>query len=42
MAHWRFWLCPSPQLFFCLFVFFFIVVLAYSLVMWWSESVINK
>ena len=39
MAHWRFWLSPSPHL------FFFLVVLAYfvMLVMQWSEFVIcNK
>ena len=52
MAHWCFWLSPSPQLFFFLFFFFFVclfvkVVLAYFisfhylLVMQWSESVIK-
>ena len=49
MAHLHFWLSPSPQLVFLLLLlfyfilfYFFIVVLAYSLVMQWSESVINK
>ena len=40
MAHWRFWLSPSPHLFF----FFVIVVLAFfvMLVMQWNEFVINE
>ena len=52
MAHWCFWLSPSPQLFFFFFLFvclfvqvvlaYFISLFAYLLVMQWSESVINK
>ena len=51
MAHWCFWLSPSPQLFlFCfVFVLFFCLLkqcqfisFHYLLVMQWSESVINK
>ena len=33
MAHWRFWLSPSPQLVFFIFYIFLILVLAYLLVM---------
>ena len=46
MAHWCFWLSPSPQLFFFFFCLFVKVVLAYFfhylLVMQWSESVIKN